>query len=97
MRDHESYRLESPPTLEDIQNMKNVSLKSPTRGRMIGGHVGGRSMLPRSAAVDNASIFVGNLPPTANKKMVKEIFEVYGTIMSMDVVQKPMGMSSVHV
>ena len=45
---------------------------------------------PRSA-VDQKSIFVGNLPQEATRQEVEELFRDYGKIMQVNIIRKAFG------
>ena len=93
-RDHAIYRLEQPPVPDNLRTRHGRQQRglptnmgvSPTQGRSPG------RMLPspmRRGVTDMCSIFVGGLPPNATQDRLREMFQVYGQILHIELIQKP--------
>lgn len=88
------YRLEQPPVPDELRTRRGARMQQalpsamgaspiqrPSPGRML-------ATLTRQAATDMCSIFVGGLPSYANEDCLRDMFQVYGRIVNIDLIQK---------
>lgn len=89
------YRLEQPPIPDDLRTRHGARqqrvlpsamgvspIQRPSPGRMLPSPM-------RRAATDICSIFVGGLPPHATQERLREMFQVYGQTLHIELIQKP--------
>lgn len=62
---------------------------SPMQRRSPGGALRSPQSASRRAVADMRSIFVGNLPSDVTEALLFDMFLMFGTILHIDIVQKP--------